>query len=263
MTERDDAAPAVYCASPAEHELYRVAYRYFLNPDENGLAQLERQVLLREGNAMCNAALVMQAANDELDEECQKIVEIITRQGAAIACHAGCTGCCHQLVLCHPFEAVLIGKYIQPRPVLREFFLEAWQKWDAATASFRDSYLAWAEQLYRNGVDDGTHQLLDYYVPCPFLDNGRCRIYPVRPYACRSSVAVSAECAQPRNPNEKPGMHNMELGAHTPHKKARQAVVNLLWKTFGADLAESKPCIMPNLVHFWLQSDEDSAFRTR
>lgn len=245
---------AVPCESPAERELSSAAYSYFFSPGAAGLELLGRHVRAGKAEPLRAAALVMQAANAELDEECREIGALFARQGQALACGPGCTGCCCQLVLCTPFEAALIGMYMRPRPELQAFFLNSWQKWDAATKDFRESYLAWAIQYYRNGVDDGTHRLLEYYQPCPFLDNGRCRIYPVRPYACRSCVAVSEECRSPADPGEKPGMHNMELAAHTPHKKAREAVLGLLWESVGLEPAQARPRMLAELARLGLES---------
>lgn len=254
MTKWDAKTAAVPCESPAELALSRVAYNYFFSPDAAGLKLLARHVLGQKDEGLRAAALVMQAANAELDEECREIGAIFAQQGQPLACGPGCTGCCFQLVLCTPFEAALIGMHMRPRPELQAFFLESWHKWDAATKGFRESYLDWAIQCYKNGVDDGTHRLLDYYLACPFLDNGRCRIYPVRPYACRSCVAVAEECRSPTKPGEKPGMHNMELAAHTPHKKAREAVLTLLWESAGLEPAQPRPRMLAELVRLWLES---------
>ncbi|WP_165175169.1 YkgJ family cysteine cluster protein [Desulfovibrio sp. ZJ369] len=254
MTEWDAKDAALPCESAAERALSKAAYGYFFSPDAAGLTLLERHVRGEKAEGLRAAALVMQAANAELDEECREIGAIFARQGQTLACGPGCTGCCFQLVLCTPFEAALIGMYMRPRPDLGAFFLKSHQKWDAATKDFRESYLAWAIQRYRNGVNDGTHCLLDYYLACPFLDNGRCRIYPVRPYACRSCVAVSGECRSPTQPGEKPGMHNMELAAYTPHKKAREAALALLWKSVGLEPAQTRPRMLAELVRLWLES---------
>lgn len=261
MTEWDAEHAALPCESAAERALSKAAYSYFFSPDAAGLTRLEGHIRGAKAADLRAAALVMQAANAELDEECREIGALFAQQGQPLACGPGCTGCCFQLVLCTPFEAALIGLYLQPRPESQAFFRKSRQKWDVASRDFRESYLAWAIQRYRHGVDDGTHSLLDYYLPCPFLDKGRCRIYPVRPYACRSCVAVSGECRSPTKPGEKPGMHNMELAAHTPHKKAREAVLALLWKSVGLEPAQARPRMLAELVRLWLESGAAAVLR--
>lgn len=251
MIDREEEGKTVPCATPAEQELVRIASGYFRSPDADGLELLKRQILARHGDPTRNAALVIQAANDALDAECREVAAILASQGKSIVCGPGCSGCCFQLVLCHPFEAALIGMHIRSRPELQAFFQASWRAWDTATAGFRASYLAWAEKYYRDGKDDGTHHLLDYFLPCPFLDKDHCRIYPVRPYACRSCVAVSEACRHPEN-GGKPGMHTLELGAYTPHKQARQAAVKLLWESFGVSPGDARADMMPALVHRWL-----------
>lgn len=259
MTQTSQNQPLPY-ETAEEARLSTAVTHYFLNPAEGTLHALEQQLLPHEASPR-TAAVMVQAANVVLDAEIGQLAAIIAQQGSAMVCRAGCTGCCHHLVPCQPFEAALIGLYVAARPELRAFFDAAYPKWDERTRGLRESYLAWGERYYRDGVDDGTHRLEDYYTPCLFLDDGRCRIYPVRPYPCRSCVSVAEECRTPTAPGGRSGMHSMDCGAYTTHKHSRKVLTDLLWRTCGPgpEAAGNRP--MPDLVRCFLEKGFPAALR--
>jgi len=76
------------------------------------------------------------------------------------ACRNECSYCCHQAVAITTEEAALITEYtrIEPTPVT----------FDPYTFVMQSGY-----QAKYTGV------------PCSFLHNGKCIVYPVRPMACR------------------------------------------------------------------------------
>ena len=243
-----------------EARLSGAVAQYFLHPAEDTLHALER-CLSPHGASPRAAAVAIQAADAVLDAEINQLAAIIARQGSALVCRAGCTGCCCHLVPCQPFEAALIGLYITARPELHAFFEAAYPEWDERTRGLRESYLAWGERYYRDGVDDGAHRLEDYYTPCLFLHDGRCRIYPVRPYPCRSCVSVAEECRAPADPDGRPGMRSMDCGAYTTHKHSRTALTDLLWKICGPGphAAVNRP--MPDLVRCFLREGFPAVLR--
>lgn len=256
MPDWNAADAAVRCETAFEQTLSQRAYHFFCFPGPETLAILEQQLLSTDSDvsAIRKAALVMQAANAALAADFTQVTAALAQQGQHLACGAGCTGCCHQLVLCYPFETELIGLYMRSRPELQAFFVQTYAEWDTTTAPFREDYLLWAENFYKRGVDDKSFTVQDYFVPCPFLDNGLCRIYDVRPYACRSCVALDPECAAPQDPARKPGSNTLDFGSFTPHKKARTAAVKLLWRVLGvrADAVKSRP--MAEQLRLWLNS---------
>ena len=254
----DENTMAIACKTQAEVELVRLAHNYFLAPGDKALAHLKHRLSEQTGDAMRKALLLIQAANAGLDCEYIQVAALIAEQGGTIACTPGCSACCSHMLVCTPFEAALIGLYLVEQPKAHQHFLKEYRAWNTATAGLRASYLAWGTQYYSQGVDSGAHRVQDYSVPCPFLANDYCCIYAVRPYACRSCVSVSEQCQKPVNPQEKPGMHSIELGAHTPHKKARQTVNTLLWEISGFDPAKTTTGIMPELVGLWLESGNNA-----
>lgn len=250
-----------------DRPLTQAALQCFLQPGEASLAALEAllsddpRVFMRQG------ALVVQTANAILDEEGRQLAAIFAQQGKPVVCSTGCSGCCHQLVLCLPFETEIIAACLLARPRALSAFTAAYPGWDAATAhlvlkettaspvqsepvSFRQSYLAWARRLYGQGHDDGSHTLDDYHVPCPFLDaQHQCRIYPARPYACRTSIALDAACPNPED--GRPGSRNMHFSLYTTHQQARKAVTDCLLQRLASHFM---PEPMPDLVFRSLSS---------
>ena len=119
--------------------------------------------------------------------------EAEARAGKPYACRAGCSACCHQLVLCTAPEALLIAH--QLRSTVTASALEATlARLDAqATAAAGLSFLGYSQAR----------------IPCAFLGGaGSCTIYALRPMACRALKSFSAlACAcRPESPSD--------LGSH-------------------------------------------------
>jgi Fe-S-cluster containining protein len=115
------------------------------------------------------------------------------RAGRPYACRAGCSACCHQLVLCTAPEALLIAHAL--RATLTAGAL-------AATLARLGAQAAAAAGLDSLGYSRAR-------IPCAFLDaGGACSIYAVRPLACRAlkSFSVSSCERVPASP--------ADLGAH-------------------------------------------------
>ena len=91
-----------------------------------------------------------------------------------LACRAGCTFCCHFTVDIRPAEAFVILDYVD-----RSFTSAAKTQ---ALAAVR------ANAAALSGLDEA--QRVTQNIRCPFLDDGRCSIYPVRPQSCRNYHAT-------------------------------------------------------------------------
>lgn len=109
------------------------------------------------------AALPQQAAAST-DHPLKKLTDLYAAMdelGAAVApyvaCKRGCSACCHYAVHLFPIEATLI------------------ETWTGAT------------RVHAPRTDQSFHG-----TPCPFLTEGVCSIYAVRPFVCRANVALTA-----------------------------------------------------------------------
>lgn len=86
----------------------------------------------------------------------------------AIACKAGCGWCCHQQVGVSVPEAIRIALHIRALPPA-----------EAAVMTQR----VWELDERTNGLT--TSRRTATKLPCAFLEDGSCAIYPVRPLRCR------------------------------------------------------------------------------
>jgi hypothetical protein len=95
-----------------------------------------------------------------------------------IACQPGCAFCCHNQIEVIPLEALAIGSHIQALPREEQTVLK--ERLSASVAS-------------RAGKTkhDIARRRRDF--PCPFLSQGLCAIYPVRPLVCRAMHSLDAE----------------------------------------------------------------------
>ncbi len=189
---------------------------------EQSLAAI-KSAMLQEGSLYVSPLIwVLQICNAVLDAEIKGLSALCAAQGQPFVCAAGCTGCCHQMVLSTSFENALIHVYLQENAFARAHFLHQWDTWYAQAKDIHESYLAWGKAVYGDGIDDKSHSREDYYIPCPFLDSaGSCVIYAVRPYACRSAVAVDSRCVTGNAQGYK-GMYSMLAALYTGHAAARQ-----------------------------------------
>ncbi len=188
--------------------------------------------------------LMLQVANDVLEVEGIGMAEAVAAEGKPLVCSAGCTGCCHQMLLCLPNEIALLDAYMKEHGGVKQGFLQAYNKWQVTAQDLSESYLRWGKAFYGAGVDDKSHSRGDYYIPCPLLDaQGRCIAYAVRPYACRSSVAVDARCTDADEAGHK-GSYNMLFSLYTGHDAARRALFQAVYGAKAYTLA-----IMPTALH--------------
>jgi Fe-S-cluster containining protein len=103
----------------------------------------------------------------------QKAVE----RAGPIACKSGCAWCCYQGVALIPVEAVAIARHIEA-----SFTPEARAALDERLARTQEQ----AQGL-------SMHARARLMLACPFLVDGRCSIYAVRPFRCRGIHSRDAD----------------------------------------------------------------------
>lgn len=93
-----------------------------------------------------------------------------------MGCLTGCFDCCqhHGSPLSYAAEWAAIVNWLQSRPTL----------WTAALRRYRELQQNLRRKLASAQVPGLSEALFE--APCPFLAEGRCSIYPVRPTTCRA-----------------------------------------------------------------------------
>ena len=94
------------------------------------------------------------------------------RDGRAVACQAGCDQCCKQPIPVTPLEVLALHSYARHRLP-------------------QDGLAALIDRLAAFECDKR-----DMTLPCPFLQDGSCLVYPVRPVACRQYMVFGRACAK-------------------------------------------------------------------
>ncbi len=93
-----------------------------------------------------------------------------------LACRAGCTWCCHFTVDVRPAEVFAIADYIE--------------RTLGPSEQARIETEVRANAFLLADLDDGARVTRN--TRCPFLSEGLCAIYPVRPQSCRNYHATDA-----------------------------------------------------------------------
>ncbi len=147
------------------------------------------------------------AARATVDGVLKVFLPLVESRGEhTIACKDGCDACCSNFVRASWPEALAIAEFLREHPDVRARFfakLPAWRERGAPELS------QLAEILERNGgppIDGPDREAYSRIgvsfgqkgCVCPFDENGRCEIYPVRPIVCRAVYVLdTAEFCTP------------------------------------------------------------------
>jgi len=123
-------------------------------------------------------------------------------KGKTIYCHKGCTVCCHVYVVASLQECEAIVHYLYQQEAVMRHFVDAFRSWRRCIEVIRDSFfdIGHLQQKRLSHIDTKDDDkafsaaLLKYTkqnIPCPFLKDGACLIYEVRPYACAGLVSTT------------------------------------------------------------------------
>ncbi len=124
------------------------------------------------------------------------------RAGREIPCRAGCAACCRQLVPIGEAEAVHLAELVGAMPAERQAVLR--ERFEEALGALKDRGLlarlrrpaSLKSLAVRRKIGE---QYLQCDLPCPFLEEESCSIYPHRPLACREYLVMSLaeNCRRP------------------------------------------------------------------
>jgi Fe-S-cluster containining protein len=126
----------------------------------------------------------------------EKLVEIAVareaKEGRSVSCQKGCGACCRQIVPLSPPEAWMIADVVASLPPARR--AEVLAGFGRAGEALDASGLR-ARLLGRIDTEEKMVGLAIAYfgmgVPCPFLRDESCSIYPYRPSMCREYLVTS------------------------------------------------------------------------
>ena len=121
------------------------------------------------------------------DTEWKGIEQQVHTAGHGVLCREGCVPCCYARRFCSLPEAAAIIDYIVTRfPAGMQEDLRL--RVESATSSLR--------RLAEDGLCDSDEGFFRAGgLPCPFLEDGHCEIYPVRPLECRAVFKTIGEGA--------------------------------------------------------------------
>jgi len=156
-------------------------------------------------------------------------------QGETISCHQGCNHgiCCCQLVPLSPPEAFFLLDFVHT--LSSEHRNQILTRFQAIKERMDQKGLT---EKIRNIESTHEHQLLAYEyfrlgMPCPFLEKGSCRVYLIRPFACREYNIVSPPewCVDPFQK----GVRKIKISRNMTTATARLA----------AELCQMNPMLVP------------------
>jgi Fe-S-cluster containining protein len=137
-----------------------------------------------------------------LQEVGKKLASAEMELGKKVTCEKGCTICCSMYIeaTIQECEAIVYFLYHHESPLAS--FLHAYPAWRAALREQGDIFKGrsryWQPQptaekaasLWREFTEEEDRYFAQG-IPCPFLSDGLCSIYEVRPYVCASYGAVT------------------------------------------------------------------------
>jgi len=128
----------------------------------------------------------------EADEVIGDILEAHAAEGRKPSCLAGCSACCHQMVVATVAEARVALSEVQAwdRGV-QEAFEQRLGDWLDRTVTIRRGF----QEAAGGDLETEVEALAETYwrqrPACPFLVDRLCSIHPVRPLACRHHFSLS------------------------------------------------------------------------
>ena len=120
-------------------------------------------------------------------------VQEIETRGGKISCCKGCGACCRQLVPISDVEARYIAELVESLPEPRRSQVKA--RFEDAVKRLAEAglleKLRQPECWYREGYREFGLEYFRQGIPCPFLEDEACSIYPDRPVTCREFLVTT------------------------------------------------------------------------
>ena len=149
---------------------------------------------------------------DAITDVIQELKQEVASIGQTISCHRGCNECCSCFVIGTVQECEAIVYYLYQHEEILQHFLRSYKTWGARIDAIRPIFnrAGKLQEKVMSGTagDDeraALYDALEIYmrqkIACPFLLDGACSIYEVRPFVCAGVVATSPpEWCEPLHP---------------------------------------------------------------
>jgi Fe-S-cluster containining protein len=132
----------------------------------------------------------------------KKLASAELETGHRVTCAKGCTICCSMYIEASIQECEAIVYYLYHHNGAMSTFLESYRGWRAALRQQGDIFKGrsryWEPQTTTEKAaslwiefTEQEDRYFDQGLACPFLSEGLCSIYEVRPYVCASYAAVT------------------------------------------------------------------------
>jgi hypothetical protein len=127
-------------------------------------------------------------------------LEAVKAKGEEITCHKGCDYCCHFYMHASIQECEAIVYYLYNNNNILEAYIKNYAEWRKKLSENGDIFKNCAQLWYEKRAPGAGQKEEDAYnaesaryrdqeLACPFLIDGACSIYDVRPYLCVGIVS--------------------------------------------------------------------------
>jgi Fe-S-cluster containining protein len=180
------------------------------------------------------------------DSVIESVGSKLSQTGQPISCKAGCGACCRLMVPLTLFEAEALAAWIHSLPEAKQQQLA--MRFQSALAKLADAGILdrMVSEDWRVQSDSALKVVNDYFsahVPCPFLEDESCSIYPIRPLICREYLVTSPpqQCSDLDMPVTRV---NLPL------------ILTRVLGSIGAELDPNRPGWIPLVFLFdWIKTD--------
>jgi Fe-S-cluster containining protein len=146
---------------------------------------------------LCREYPVLQ--NEACTEARKELLSYIDSIGQSVTCRMRCAHCCSQYISISVSNGIVIADYLYTNPRVLEKFLRNYERWlrimDNGIENIRVLGKLEEYTTLSHAVKPTPQDLLTEYaflqVPCPFIVDSVCIIYPVRPICCASHFSLS------------------------------------------------------------------------
>ncbi len=189
-------------------------------PESSSSVQVSFSLRIGEGTLSANVAVpagkttltgLLPVIQDFDSSLIDRVVGEATEEGHPVSCRAGCGACCRQMVPLSIFEAEALGEWFNNLPIQRQAELE--RRFHSGLIRLKEAGVLDKIMSPDWGPDEKSFvdMAVEYFhagVACPFLEDERCSIHPIRPLVCREYLVTSpAELCQDPSINQVSAIH--------------------------------------------------------